>query len=924
MGIYSSCKALVIGVGCYADPQYDLSYARSDAEAMAEMLGNEFGFDQVWTLYDNDATRQSIIRFFEQDLQRIEEDDGLLIFFAGHGITVTSAIGDDRGFLVPHDGDPKERYRNISLASIRDDYLPNIPAKHVFLIVDACYGGLALRDVATIGRPQTIDDSVLAELTSRDHKVRQVLAAGTKDQKVLDGGLFGHSVFTGRLIEALREANPYITADHIGVHVRERVARDGADRHHPQTPQFGLLHGGQGSFVFFRKSAASRTGSPKESSPVKSRTPPVPAKGEPPAIGADEETRKAKQRYVNCHICGQRIKVPRNQAGASIDCPACGTALAAPKEGQRKSSLQVPGKGRELQAGAKLGTFVVTRVIKTGHMGMIYLAKQTSMGRMVAVKVLHSAMAQCRDHIKRFLAEVHLQANLDHPGIVPAFEAGFDNNVYFLAMAYVDGESLAAKMEREGTISESKALEIVLQVAEALAYVWDEHGMLHCDIKPSHIMIDKKGIVRLLDLGISKCISDNVTMRASDLICGTPVYMSPEQALGEPKLDCRCDIYSLGATLYHALTGEFPFNGQNAEEILYKHIHEPLEVPNGEFSPECSALICKMMKKQPAERHADWHKLIAEVRELLDASTVTVAAPTPAGAPPRSPVKPKPAAIKPVPKQRVRPETAAKPKVRPRKQPRPAVIEPVGKKLEKDTPWEIPELGMVLLPIKPGTFMMGSPPNEKSRDIKEMQHKVTLTQPFWLGRCEVMQAEYEAIMGENPSHFKGANRPVEEVSWDDAVEFCKKLTTRDRRARRLPRGCGYVYRLPTEAEWEYCCRAGTTTAYCFDNNARKLDQYAWYHSNSRDRTHEVGQKKPNAWGLYDMYGNVWEWCYDWYAKDYPRGAVTDPVGPAEGSYRVLRGGAWRLNAWYCRSAIRFRDRELSGHGFRLALAPEIE
>ncbi len=250
MGAYSAYKALVIGVGCYADPQYDLSYARSDAEAMAEVLSEEFGFDQVWTLYDSDATRQNLIRFFEQDLQRTDEDDGLLIFFAGHGITVPSAIGDDRGFLVPYDGDPKQPYANLSLTTIRDDYMPMIPAKHVFFIVDSCYGGLALRDVAMVERPKSIDDAVLSELTRRDRKVRQVLSAGTKDQRVLDGGLFGHSVFTGRLIEALREATPYITADHVGVHVRERVARDSRDRHHRQTPQFGLLYGEGGAFVF--------------------------------------------------------------------------------------------------------------------------------------------------------------------------------------------------------------------------------------------------------------------------------------------------------------------------------------------------------------------------------------------------------------------------------------------------------------------------------------------------------------------------------------------------------------------------------------------------------------------------------------------------------------------------------------------------
>ena len=250
---YSGLKGLIIGVGRYADPQYDLSYARSDAEAVADTLKNEFGFDPIWTLYDADATRQNIRRFFEQDLQEADEDDGLVIFFAGHGITVTSTIGDDRGFLVPHDGDPKQPYANISLTAVRDDYLPMIPAKHVFLIVDACYSGLALRDVATVERAQSIDETVLAELTRRDRKVRQVLAAGTKDQKVLDGGLFGHSVFTGRLIEALREADPYITADHVGVHLRARVARDGADRGHQQTPQFGYLIGGEGCFVFHRK-----------------------------------------------------------------------------------------------------------------------------------------------------------------------------------------------------------------------------------------------------------------------------------------------------------------------------------------------------------------------------------------------------------------------------------------------------------------------------------------------------------------------------------------------------------------------------------------------------------------------------------------------------------------------------------------------
>jgi len=158
MAPYASCKALVIGIGQYADPKHDLSYARSDAEAMAELLADRFSFDQIWTLYDNDATRQNIIHFFENELQQTEEDDGLLIFFAGHGITVSSTIGDDRGFLIPHDGNPERPYANLSLTAIRDDYLSMMPAKHVFLIVDACYSGLAMRDIAARQTPETLDE----------------------------------------------------------------------------------------------------------------------------------------------------------------------------------------------------------------------------------------------------------------------------------------------------------------------------------------------------------------------------------------------------------------------------------------------------------------------------------------------------------------------------------------------------------------------------------------------------------------------------------------------------------------------------------------------------------------------------------------------------------------------------------------------
>jgi len=227
-------------------------------------------------------------------------------------------------------------------------------------------------------------------------------------------------------------------------------------------------------------------------------------------------------------------------------------------------------------------------------------------------------------------------------------------------------------------------------------------------------------------------------------------------------------------------------------------------------------------------------------------------------------------------------------------------------------------IGVRMALIGPGSSMMGSttgPGDERPA------HHVKLTKGFYMGVTEVTQEQWESVMPDNPSRYKGADRPVENVNLEDCVEFCKLLTQKERAQGKLPEGA--EYRLPTEAEWEYACRAGAKTKYCFGDSETDLGEYAWYRENS-GRTHPVGTKKANAWGLFDMNGNVWEWCADRYGS-YSAGEAEDPTGApgtewGPGRNSIFRGGSWGSNAAYCRSAVRNfigPGRPLSGVGFRL-------
>ncbi|MCY2926915.1 MAG: formylglycine-generating enzyme family protein [Planctomycetota bacterium] len=244
-------------------------------------------------------------------------------------------------------------------------------------------------------------------------------------------------------------------------------------------------------------------------------------------------------------------------------------------------------------------------------------------------------------------------------------------------------------------------------------------------------------------------------------------------------------------------------------------------------------------------------------------------------------------------------------------QPSPDAQAAPAKELTLDLGNEV-TLKVVLVPA--GKFLMGSPEGEKDRNPDEgPQHEVTLSKPFYVGVCEVTQLQYQAVMGKNPAESKSHDVPVVSVSWNDAAEFCVKASAKT----------GKAVSLPTEAQWEYACRAGGKTRFCCgdDNGGEAMCEYAWCARNTGGVTRPGGQKKPNAWGLYDMHGNVWEWCSDWYAP-YAGVAAVDPKGPDSGTHRVLRGGSWDSDPPECRSASRLwilpADRSV-GYGFRIAV-----
>ena len=313
---------------------------------------------------------------------------------------------------------------------------------------------------------------------------------------------------------------------------------------------------------------------------------------------------------TRCPYCGEVVKVTNTEA---FVCPVCGSHVGV---SAGTTVLMRTGVVQDTMVGAKLGAYRVKRLLGCGGMGKIYLAEHEPTEREVALKILSDELSEKEHFVERFLQEARAAARLLHPNIVAVFEAGKANDHYFIAMEYVDGKALSQVIFERGRLQEEEALRIIRQVASALAYA-HRQNVVHRDIKPANILLTRDGVAKIADMGIAKRLdAPGVTMPGT--VMGTPYYMAPEQATDSSSVDHRADIYSLGATLYHAVTGTVPFDGATAPEVLAKLQVQPLNFPKGvRISPQVKRLISRMMEKDVKKRLQTAEEVIAEVDAIL-------------------------------------------------------------------------------------------------------------------------------------------------------------------------------------------------------------------------------------------------------------------------------------------------------------------
>lgn len=609
------------------------------------------------------------------------------------------------------------------------------------------------------------------------------------------------------------------------------------------------------------------------------------------------------------------------------------------KDGNARETVPLPGPSP-----TRLGDYDIVRELARGGMGVVYQARHRTLDRQVAIKMILGTLHLSSRRRQRFLDEAKVVAHLQHPNIVQIFELGEHEGHPFIVFELVDGGSLAAS-SRSADIRQH--VQLVADVSHGVEYA-HRCGVIHRDIKPSNILLTSDGVPKVADFGLAKQLDAEGGTTMTGEVMGTPDYMAPEQARGDKDIDERVDVYALGAVLYELLTGQQPFRRDTAwatvnavltENLVSPRRHEPnVPVP-------LERIICKALEKDRERRYASAMDLATDLERWLDDQPV-LAPPLAKRTPRRRWLAACLACLSAVPLFYV---------VFPHRN-------------EFSAPQELTNsLGMELRLVPAGTFIMGAAKEVPGDPADQVPvHRVNLSKPIYIGCHEVTVGQFRAFVEatqrpiapgvgfnnatglperdgrgtwEDPGWLQTEHHPVVNVSWEDAHAFCQWMSEKE----------GRTYRLPTEAEWEYACRAGTTTVYFTGDDPESLQSYANIADGSYRRmletfneegyydftqswndgfpfTAPVGQCKPNPFGLYDMHGNVQEWCADWYSADYYRHSpLVDPPGPPSGETRVKRGGDWLDYVNTCRSS--FRRSEVAPNqrhymiGFRVVLVP---
>jgi eukaryotic-like serine/threonine-protein kinase len=600
-------------------------------------------------------------------------------------------------------------------------------------------------------------------------------------------------------------------------------------------------------------------------------------------------------------------------------------------------------KGRaEDQPPREVGEYELQGELGRGGMGRVYRAVHRTMKRPVAIKFLHLAESEQQAAAdQRFQREVEILARLRHANLVSAFDAGRLGAWRYLVTELIDGIDLARMVKRHGPLIADQAIHILEQACLGLEYLHAQ-GIIHRDLKPANLMMDASGRVRILDVGVARAAGESTaeSLTQPGFIVGTVDYMAPEQAFAAQEADARSDLYSLGCTLHFLLEGKPPFGGETPLDILVAHRDQSMPELRASVPPGLRDLVRDLMAKNPKDRPASATEVLARLRAL------------------RQPRDSDATEILPAPPPLRRRRTIALALMClllvlltalaawwfTRSDPPVLEDYPLADAAAYQQRWakhlKLPvaitdETGLDFVFIPPGRFRMGTPDAEiealqarepgddiRAKQRSEKSRPAEIARPFYLGAAEVTIGQFRKFRATraDPTHAEtfgtgygvpddkwekrkgfiwcdlgkqsaADDIPVCNITWGEANDFCNWLNglTKSRA----------VYRLPTEAEWEYACRAGSVTPYsCGDDQT--LQRHAWFAANANNRLHPVRTRTPNAFGLHDMHGNHAEWC----GIADPKSPLFTPIPGGDANDRPSRGGGFFESAERVRSAAR--------------------